>query len=162
MIVKENSLVQIIGDMDVTVNGNKSLSIDKNMNVSITGDSLITAIGSTHQYSGSNAFIQTAGTTNILSGGPLRQTASKIELNCDPASPAQQAAAAKVPEELSLHENIKTDPSKDWKDNFFQTEETVKSIMKRIPMHEPWILHENNDPEKSSFDNTDRDAKGAE
>ena len=162
MIVKENSLVQIIGDLDSTVDGNKSLTIGGNMNLTVKGDSLSSVTGSTHLFSGANTFIQTTGATNMLSGGPLRQTASKIELNCDPASPAQQAAEATLPEELSLHENIKTDPSKEWKESFFQTEETVKSIMKRIPMHEPWILHENNDPIKSSFDNTDRDAKGAE
>jgi hypothetical protein len=162
MIVKENSLVQIIGNSDVTINGNKTVLIDKNMNVTVGNDSLTTANGSTHMYTGISTFIESGVNTNILVGGRLSQTANKIELNCEPARPADKAIEPQLPEELLLHENVKTDPSVEWKVSFFQTEETVKSIMKRIPMHEPWVLHENNDPEKSSFFNTDRDLKGAE
>lgn len=159
MIVKENSLVNIIKDLDVTVNGTQSIKVDKDFNIKVTGSLLSTSTASTNISSESDIFLQSTQNTNILAGNRLRQTAAKIELNCDPASPATKASEAKIPEPLTLHENIKTDPSKEWKVAFFQTEETIKSIMKRIPMHEPWNLHENNDPLKTSFDNTDRDAK---
>jgi hypothetical protein len=43
-----------------------------------------------------------------------------------------------------------------WKSKYQQG--TIDSILKRIPMHEPWILHENLAPNLLTPENTDREA----
>lgn len=52
--------------------------------------------------------------------------------------------------DLGVFENEKTDSSLTWKDGFYASDEVLFSIMKRVPMHEPWTGHESNT-------NTDRE-----
>jgi hypothetical protein len=57
------------------------------------------------------------------------------------------------------HKNPVVDPSKfPWKDERYQDPKTLDSILKRIPMHEPWSLHEHLNPLAVKPDKTDRSA----
>jgi hypothetical protein len=69
------------------------------------------------------------------------------------AAPAQPATR------LSTYDNPKTDSSLTWATTKFQ-DGTVTSIMKRVPMHEPWALHENLSPGFVNPTNTDREVGG--
>lgn len=87
--------------------------------------------------SGGNKF--TAGAnTDISSGGNHIETASKIHMNGPPAASARTVSI------LSTFTNP-------------QNAGSVKSIMKRVPSHEPWPHHENLDPTQFKFEKTDRD-----
>jgi hypothetical protein len=68
---------------------------------------------------------------------------------------AAAAAAAKAITALPVHENPLTSVESGWKKKYQNG--TIDSIMKRVPMHEPWILHENNLPQLLTPDNTDRE-----
>jgi hypothetical protein len=57
---------------------------------------------------------------------------------------------------LTTHANPVTSAAADWPSTKYQTG-TISSIMKRIPMHEPWPLHENQVPQFNTPTNTDRD-----
>lgn len=83
----------------------------------------------------------TAGTnTEINSGGKHLETASEIHMNGPTASKAE---AAKI---LKTH----TLPTNEGKDG-------VKSIMRRVPTHEPYPQHENLDPQLYTAEKTNRD-----
>jgi hypothetical protein len=56
---------------------------------------------------------------------------------------------------IKTHENPKTNVSAGWS-KLYQSG-VVNSIMKRMPMHEPWLLHENQLPSIVSPTNTDRE-----
>ncbi len=124
-------------DMRLVIGANGSITTAANLNV---------ATGSTNYF--------TAGAnTNILSGGTHFETAGTIHMN----GPSAAAATAVSP--LSTHDNIKTSSQEKWEEKTrYAVKEPLNSILKRVPMHEPWALHENFAPEVLTPSNTDREA----
>jgi len=92
---------------------------------------------------------------------------SAIHLNKASGAFTAKAASAAVTAEASptvftvnmgLHGNPDTDPALDWKDwNHYKVDTPLYSIMKRIPVHEPWKRHENISYTSSKPDSTDRE-----
>jgi hypothetical protein len=94
--------------------------------------------------------INAANTT--ISGG-------NINLNGPDAAEAGPATPATPPEPLPVFENVVIDPAQaEWISDRYNTLTPLESIMKRIPMHEPWPAHENLDPLSVKPDMTDREA----
>ena len=94
--------------------------------------------------------MSSGGATNIKSSG-TNIDGGDINLNSGLA-----VAAAPAPT-LSTHTNIKTSSSSTWENKKRYSAGTLQSIMKRIPMHEPWALHENQAPTLLKPTNTDRE-----
>lgn len=109
---------------------------------------------------GKNAF--TAGdSTDILSGGNHTETAAKIDMNGPAARAAEIAESADIADKIL---QLKTYPtlvidqtSVEWKDTRYVSPNVIDSIMKRVPMHEPWPMHENLMPLFVKPDSTDRE-----
>lgn len=105
---------------------------------------------------GKNAF--TAGdTTDILSVGNHTETAAQIHMNGPAARKAEISDIADGVLPLITHETLVTDGTLVWADTKYIKENTLKSIVKRIPMHEPWALHENFAPNAQTPTFTDRE-----
>jgi hypothetical protein len=79
------------------------------------------------------------------------ETAGQIHMN----GPAAATATKSI--NLTLNDNIVTDGTQDWAKTKYLKSEPLQSIMKRVPMHEPWPLHENFAPNLLTPKNTDRD-----
>jgi len=60
---------------------------------------------------------------------------------------------------LSLWSNPQNDAEGDWASTAYLTTEPINSIMRRIPQHEPWTLHEGVDRDSTGPASTDRDAQ---
>jgi len=119
----------------------------------VGGDGYITTTTNLNVSTGFNNNFTAGANTNILSGVDHIETASTINMN---GTSAEKAISAEV---LVLHDNIKTDPTEAWENkNRYSVDTPLKSIMKRVPMHEPWALHENQAPAQLTPDNTDREA----
>jgi hypothetical protein len=69
----------------------------------------------------------------------------------------ETAAVADFVRPYDLRDNPATSTNAGWEVKRYQSG-IVKSFMKRIPMHEPWALHENQAPAQLTPENTDRDA----
>jgi hypothetical protein len=124
------------GDTEIIIGANGNITTAINMNIG----------------TGLANYISAGGNTNILSGGSHFETASTIHMNGIPATPATPALP------LGLHDNVVVDNTAvEWKEKRYQSEEPLKSIMKRVPMHEPWPNHENLDPLSVKPDMTDRE-----
>jgi hypothetical protein len=94
----------------------------------------------------------TAGvSTNILSTVGHFETAGVIHMNGVPATPAVPATA------LPTHKNLVTDKDLKWSATKYFQQAPLTSIIKRIPMHEPWPLHENYGPKLYTPNLTDRE-----
>jgi hypothetical protein len=74
-------------------------------------------------------------------------------MNSIAATPATPADFVKP---LDLKENVATTTQVGWSKKKYQAG-TIDSFMKRIPMHEPWALHENYAPQLLTPDKTDRE-----
>lgn len=131
------------GSLDINVAGNTRIEQFLNLDVK-TGQR--------------NSF--TAGAnTEILSTGQHIETASEIHMN---GPQARTADDANTIEDLITHANIVTNTAVGWNQNKRYQEGLIRSIMKRVPMHEPWALHENLAPGFFTPASTDREIGGEE
>ena len=135
-----------LGGIHLESAGNTSIVIGANGQIT-TATNLDIATGSSNKI--------TAGTTtHIKSGGNLVVTADQIHMNGIDATAANPA----VP--LKIHDNPLTSSGNAWKADRYQSKKPFQSILRRIPMHEPWSMHENLDPTKVVPDKTDISKEG--
>lgn len=171
---------EIQGNLDIKVMGNMRISVkDQDVDPSFTNvdDKKIkaeqpegvtglhirsfanTRITSDQKFElktvGNNNFA-TAANTSILSTGQHLEQASVIHMNGPPAEVAAPAEISDKVLKLTVHANPLTAVESGWKERYQSG--TTDSIMKRVPMHEPWLLHENQAPSVVSPQNTDREA----
>lgn len=144
----ENTRILTEKNVDITTNENVKIKTKGNLDLNTDGNNAYTA----------------GGTTDIKSGGNHTETAPKIHMNGPEAREAEEAEPADVADKvlkLTTHENVLTDKEKPWKDRY-QADQPINSIMKRVPMHEPWLLHENQAPLQQVPEFTDREVPSGE
>lgn len=137
-LVASNSNITVGADMNLLVGANTKISSQTNLDINTNGDTKVSSGG---------AIDVGAGADYTLSAG------GNINMNGPAAKPADNADFVKP---LELRENVAVSTSAGW-DKKYQSG-TISSIMKRIPMHEPWPLHENQAPDQLGPDNTDRES----
>lgn len=103
-----------------------------------------------------NAFTA-AGATDIRSGGNHTETAAQIHMNGPSARIADFAEVPDKIKQLPVFPYIITDGTLDWAEKKYFSDDTSLSIMLRVPMHEPWPLHENFAPQIVTPEFTDRE-----
>ena len=130
--------VLVPGDLDINVISNTRIQQAINLDVKTGSRTCLTAGTNTEINSGSQ-HIETAPDA-IHMNGPEARTADN----------------ALVITDLIIHDNILTDQNLNWSSTRYQSGK-IKSIMRRIPMHEPWAQHENLSPSLQSQINTDRE-----
>ena len=145
--------MDVATDWKVTVGQNNQITVGQNWEHVVGAASKITTAAGFDVSTGQDNKFSAAGSTHIASGGRHYETATRIDMN----GPSAILATAATPiEQLSLHQNPVTNIAVGWGIKY--QDGTISSIMKRIPMHEPWILHENQAPQLLTPTQTDRDA----
>jgi len=155
-------------DLKTHIKGNHHLTVGLDSFSKITGDSnntidgklKISSTGTVSLKSSVDLRLQAGTNTNIKSGGKHIEEAARIEMNCDPAAAAENPLASILPVTLTMFDLTVIDNTLVWKDTQYKSSEVLSSIMKRVPMHEPWPDHEHLDPTKSTPEKTDRDVTG--
>lgn len=136
-LVNQDAKITVGKDYNLLVGSTTKISSHKDFNVSTNGDNNLTA----------------GGDTSIGSKGNHKETAATINMNNDlNAEPAEIADFVKP---LELRQNIVVSPTTGWDKRYLSG--SFLSIMRRVPMHEPWPQHENITPETSTPELTDRD-----
>ncbi len=126
-------------NLNINVANNKNEMIAKDVNTIVYQNNKITTAGNLNLATIGNTLITSNGRTD-LSASLIVGTAGRIYLNSK-----TKAVAATAATPLTFHEI----PD--------ETGETAfSSIMKRVPMHEPWPHHENLDPKAFLKSATDR------
>jgi hypothetical protein len=123
-----------------------------NTRIIIGANGKITTSDDLEIFTGKSNNLTAGATTNILSTAGHFETAAIIHMNGPPATPAVPAT------DLSTHDNIRTSSDQPWAKKRYAEDNPLKSIMKRIPMHEPWALHENQAPTFLKPNSTDRES----
>lgn len=109
----------------------------------------------------------TASGSGSLGAADLKFTGGSIDLN-GPAAPdaegataATKATAATPTLTLGKQPNVNVNPLEAaWQGDRYISQVPIESIMYRIPMHEPWIGHENYDPLSVKPEMTNRELAG--
>lgn len=145
--------LDVFTDYNITVGQNGKITVGKEYETVVGGSTKLTTTNNYDVNTGkSNAF--TAGSnTDILSSGYHTEQAARIDMN---GPKAKAAVAAKPINPLILRENFITDTTLGWEKKYQDTK-TLSSIMRRVPMHEPWLGHENFAPNIWTKENTDRE-----
>jgi hypothetical protein len=156
VVVGNDSKITTFKNIDIKTEGNTRIGTTGNLDIKTDGNAKIGTTGNFDLDTKSANKFTAGATTDILSGGNHTETAAIIHMNGPAATPAASAENAVRIAPLNLHENILTNTSVGWTSNKYQAG-TITSIMKRVPMHEPWALHENLTPENLKPSDTDRE-----
>ncbi len=154
-------------DLNIRADRDINLEAGRNVNIKALARMQIESGSNTNIVIGAGGKITTAGALDVRSGGTNKFTSGgdthikaantaidggNINLNSGVAG----AASSAMP--LSTHTNVATSSIAAWAGKNRYNSGTVSSIMKRIPMHEPWALHENQAPNFLTPADTDREA----
>ena len=156
--------VKVDGSLDISVIGSTKIATGygivtpHDLDLKVFGDTLIKTTGNLDLNTDGNNAYTAGGTTDILSGGNHTETAAEIHMNGPQAREAEEASQAATITALHLHTTLFTNPAVGWP-KLKYTDGKIKTIMKRVPMHEPWPLHENNSPALQNETFTDREPK---
>jgi len=155
-----NILIGANGKIETRIYKNESeTDTDGHLDVNIKGHTKVsTGQGNKEHnlefYTFGKTLMSSIDTLDINSGGNMTVTAPRIDLNGPVAAVAQLSDTIT---DLKLHTNVVTDGEKVWADTKYLEDYTLNSIMKRIPMHEPWAQHENVLPLGVKKTETDRE-----
>ena len=144
---------EIATDMEFLINNDSKLTVGANLDILVGAKTKISTNNDLDIASGAETKISSTADINIGSGAEVKVNGTKIFLNGP--TDAETAEAADFVRPYDLRDNLATSTAAGW-DKRYQAG-IVKSFMKRIPMHEPWALHEHRAPELLTPDKTDRD-----
>ena len=159
---KNSEDISVDGDLDISVIGSTRVTTGYGIvaphdyELKVHGDTLVKTTGNLDLNTDGNNAYTAGGTTDILSGGNHTETAAEIHMNGPQARTADEAISALTIADLITHQNVFTDYRLEWKDSKYISG-SIKSIMKRVPMHEPWAQHENQAPTLQNQTSTDRE-----
>lgn len=146
---------EIATDQEWLVNDNSKLTVGANLDILVGSKTKLSSNDDLDISTNTAIKISATSDVNIGSSAELKLNGSQINLNGP--NNAETAAVADFVKPYDLHDNPSTSITAGWETKKYQSG-VVKSFMKRIPMHEPWALHENQAPTQLTPDNTDRDA----
>ena len=144
---------EIATNMEFLVNADAKLTVGANLDILVGAKTKISTNNDLDIASGAETKISSTSDISIGSGAEVKINGTKINFNGP--NNAETAAAADFVRPYDLRDNPATSTVAGW-DQRYQAG-TVKSLMKRIPMHEPWALHEHRAPDILTPDKTDRD-----
>lgn len=119
---------------------------DGHLDINAKGHIWQTSIGPNETKSGDRILETSAGTNETKAGGNIIEQAPQIHMN---GPGAADATAAEKPQVLKTHSVPDQEGA-----------ELTQTIMRRVPVKEPWPHHENLDPLEYKKDKTDRDVDG--
>ena len=145
--------VEIATDMEFLINSDAKLTVGANLDILVGAKTKISTNNDLDIASGAETKISSVSDINVGSGAEVKLNGTKINFNGP--NNAETAEAADFVKPYDLRDNPATSTAAGW-DKRYQAG-IVKSFMKRIPMHEPWALHEHRAPNLLTPDKTDRD-----
>jgi len=97
----------------------------------------------------------TASVLNLGANGNILVSGSKIHLNGPSAAAPAAISSASIPPKLTIFSLPNKQVTYGWSDGKFYNTGTIKTIMQRVPTHEPWPQHENINSTKVDSNATD-------
>jgi hypothetical protein len=163
---KDESNVDVDGNLDINIKGNTKLQVGEGtlnrpyrFDVRVEGNTFISQRNNFELISGENNLFTAVKNTDIYSNGNHTESAARIDMNTKPAQIAKEAEVAATITDLPTHANIVTDGNLVWAEGNYGADYQLESIMKRVPMHEPWPEHENLKPAELRPADTDREGE---
>ena len=139
-LTAQQDLNVISNNFNASTIGNYSLSVSNNINIHSDGVSNYGSTGKLSLQSNGLLALGAGSDVSMTGGSSITMTAPIINQN-GPKATAPTSASPATPPPLNLFGVPSTSVGAGWPGNHYQSI-NVKSIMQRIPMHEPWKQHE--------------------
>ncbi|NBP13717.1 hypothetical protein EBU95_04855 [bacterium] len=153
--VDQDHKISVMGNHDHTVNGTSKFTIDGTLSFNASDKIILNAGGALSLAAEGNINLGTAGQLGLGANGQVLISGSQVHLN-GPAAPSPEVATnAEIPPDLPIFSLPNRKISAGWANGSFYNSTPIKSIMQRVPTHEPWPQHENVNPNQFSPAATD-------
>lgn len=123
-----------LGNMITNTNASYSLNATADMLVNTNAAYNLNAAADIKTKSGGSSLITSGGTTEMLAGSEFKVTGTKVHLNGPTATDSAPSAVLGVTVPVAPEPTMPTAPQQ-------------PELISRVPQHEPWLQHENLDPE---------------
>jgi predicted chitinase len=143
LTVDQDQKISVRGKHDETIGDNATITVGNNFNLGVTNNIIQSAGAGFDVGSESHIKMGTAGPWHMGANGSVTVSGSRIDLNGPSAAAPTGATAAEVPPDLPLFSLPNRATSAGWANGTFFKAPDIKSIMQRVPTHEPWPQHEN-------------------
>lgn len=155
LTVDQEQKIFVRGTKDETIGNESKITVANSFHLNVAGDIKQTSAKTVNISGEGNVNIASASAMNIGANGNVRVSGSRIDLNGPAAQAPAIAENAETPADLPLFNLPNRSPSAGWSNSQFYKTNDIKSIMQRVPTHEPWPQHENINPLKFSSQATD-------
>lgn len=155
LLVDKEQKIVVKGTHDETIGETVKISVGKNYNLNVDKDIRQSAEGSMNIASVSNINLGTNAQINLSATGNILATGAVIHLNGPAAGTPSVAENASMPPPLTIFNLPNRSTKTGWANSTFYKAPDIKSIMQRVPTHEPWPQHENINPNAVSPEATD-------
>ena len=157
LTVDDEARIVFAKTKDETVGAKSSLTISEDYDVLVGANTKISSVGTMNLASEGDMRQSTGGSFNVGAAGEYRESAAIIHMNGPAAAAAESATSAVVPPDLPLYSVPNRQKSEGWENGKFYKAGPIRTIMQRVPTHEPWDQHENINPQQftpAATDNT--------
>jgi predicted chitinase len=155
LIVDSEAKISIRNTLDQTVGEDTKITIGGKLDLAVVDNLVATAGGGLDLGAEDEIRIGSSGNLNLGSNGFILGSAQQVHWNGPSAEAPASAAAADVPPQLTLFALPNRTISAGWSNGSFYKTADLKSIMQRVPTHEPWPQHENFNPQQFTPEATD-------
>lgn len=156
LIIGENQLIKVGKNKNETIVEESKLTVGKDTNINVGQKLYVTSDNDMNLSSKTNMYQLSNSNFHVKADGYYRETATRIDMNSpgNAAVAATYSTTATIPVLLPTFNLPNRKQSYGWADGKFFKAPDIETIMLRIPTHEPWDQHENNDPVKYSSTGT--------
>ena len=155
LTVDDEYKIVVRKEMHTTVGESTKLTIGNKFDVSVFKDVTITSGANVGIGADGEMALGSEGNLNLGSNNSILGSGSQIHWNGPSAAAPSQAGVASIPPDLPMFSVPNRKYSAGWANSNFYKTTDLKSIMMRVPTHEPWEQHEVINPPKFSAAATD-------
>jgi len=155
LTVDQDQKIAIRGSHDESIGDEVKITVGNTYNLSSTKDIKQAAEGTINFTSEGNLNLGTAATLSLLANGNIVGIGAQVHWNGPAANTPATPAPAELPPLLTIYSLPDKQIQWGWSDSKFYNTGTIKTIMQRVPTHEPWPQHENINPPQFSPSATD-------
>ena len=155
LTVDQDQKIAIRGTHDETIGDTVKITVGNSYNLSSSKDIKQAAEGTINFTSEGNLNLGTAATLSLLANGNIVGIGAQVHWNGPAANTPTTPTAAEMPPPLPVFSLPQRLVSAGWANGVFYNTSTIKTIMQRVPTHEPWPQHEAINPPQFSPAATD-------
>lgn len=155
LVVDDEQKISIKGDNHFTVAGTSKTTVAGSNEIEAGGAINLSSAAPINLAAEGNINIGTGSALNLGANGTVLISGSNVHLNGPSAAAPDIADSADPPARLVMFALPDKQVQYGWSDGKFYNTGTIKTIMQRVPTHEPWPQHENVNPVRFSPQSTD-------